>query len=229
VHLKSKCWDAVAGRAIDPAKLIGVLAIKPYTNATTVCQFTDICNYFSTYIKDYADISEPLVCLMRKDVPFIWTKLWANTFELLKLLLTTAPVLTIADLRRPFHVHTDASAFALGAVFPQENLSCRGEFKPIWYASHLLLSAEKNYTTTEQECLAVVWARKKFRYYLEGNEWTCATDHMALIKQSQEDSRYLFQPRPVCYDHTRLFTSRCVETSPICRHLVCIHHEPITV
>jgi hypothetical protein len=118
---------------------------------------------------------------MRKEVPFVWTKLCADTFELLKLLLTTAPVLAIADPRRPFHVHTDASGFALGAVLLQEDLSCAGQFKPIWYASRLLLSAEKNYTTTEQECLAVVWARKKFRYYLEGNEWTCATDHMALI------------------------------------------------
>ena len=175
------CIVSEKGRRIDPAKLEGVLSIKSCTNATAVRQFTGICNYFSTYIKDYADISEPLVRLMRKDVDFEWTKLCEDSFQLLKILLTQAPVLAIPDPKRPFHVHTDASAYALGAVLLQEDLTLPGQLKPIWYASRILLSAEKNYTTTEQEGLAVVWARKKFRYYLEGNQWTCATDHMALI------------------------------------------------
>ena len=175
------CIVSEKGRRIDPAKLEGVLSIKSCTNATAVRQFTGICNYFSTYIKDYADISEPLVRLMRKDVDFVWTKLCEDSFQLLKILLTQAPVLAIPDPKRPFHVHTDASAYALGAVLLQEDLTLPGQLKPIWYASRILLSAEKNYTTTEQEGLAVVWARKKFRYYLEGNQWTCATDHMALI------------------------------------------------
>lgn len=61
-----------------------------------------------------------------------------------------------------FILRTDASKYALGAVLMQgEN----EEDKPIVYVSRLLLPAERNYSTTEREALAVVWALQKFRGY----------------------------------------------------------------
>ncbi|GFU70442.1 retrovirus-related Pol polyprotein from transposon 297 [Trichonephila clavipes] len=70
-----------------------------------------------------------------------------------------------------------ASNYALGAVLLQGEGS---DEHPIEYASRLLTPAERNYSTTEREALAVVWALKKFRGYIEGTEITVASDHQPL-------------------------------------------------
>ena len=71
----------------------------------------------------------------------------------------------------------DASDYAIGAVLGQ-----RKDKKPyvIYYASRTLNSAQMNYTTTEKELLAVVFALDKFRSYLIGVPIVVFTDHVAL-------------------------------------------------
>ncbi|GBM56030.1 Retrovirus-related Pol polyprotein from transposon 17.6 [Araneus ventricosus] len=54
------------------------------------------------------------------------------------------------------------------------------EEHPIEYASRLLNPGERNYSTTEREALAVVWALNKFRGYVEGSKITVASDHQPL-------------------------------------------------
>ncbi|GFU66029.1 retrovirus-related Pol polyprotein from transposon 17.6 [Trichonephila clavipes] len=69
------------------------------------------------------------------------------------------------------------------AIMPFGAVLLQGEGSdehPIEYASRLLTPAERNYSTTEREALAVVWALKKFRGYIEGTEITVASDHQPL-------------------------------------------------
>ena len=77
----------------------------------------------------------------------------------------------------PFEVMCDASDLAVGAVVGQ-----RAEGKPyvVYYASKTLNEAQRNYTTTEKELLAVVYALDKFRAYLIGVDIIIFTDHSAL-------------------------------------------------
>ncbi|GFS58116.1 retrovirus-related Pol polyprotein from transposon 297 [Trichonephila clavipes] len=83
------------------------------------------------------------------------------------------PFGTYRYLRMP----NDASNYALGAVLLQGEGS---DEHPIEYASRLLTPAERNYSTTEREALAVFWALKKFHGYIEGTEKTVASDHKPL-------------------------------------------------
>ena len=87
-----------------------------------------------------------------------------EAFEKIKKLFTSVPILTCPDFSRPFQLETDASDTGLGAVLTQ---AIDGIDHVIAYASRNLNSAESRYSASEKECLAVVWAIRKFRLYLE--------------------------------------------------------------
>ena len=71
----------------------------------------------------------------------------------------------------------DASDYVIGAVLRQKKERI---FKVIHYASRTLNDAQPNYTTTEKEMLAIVFAFDKFRLYLIGNKVIVHTDHSAI-------------------------------------------------
>nr|GEX45429.1 reverse transcriptase domain-containing protein [Tanacetum cinerariifolium] len=77
----------------------------------------------------------------------------------------------------PFKLMCDASDFAVGAVLGQR---IKKHFRPIHYSSKTMTEAESNYTTTEKEMLAVIYAFEKFRSYLIMNKNIVYTDHSAL-------------------------------------------------
>ena len=91
--------------------------------------------------------------------------------------LVSAPILQPPDWSQPFEIMCDASDYAVGAILGQ-----RKDKKPvaICYASKVLDPAQINYTTTEKELLAVVYALEKFRSYLVGAKIIVYTDHAAL-------------------------------------------------
>ncbi|GJW84406.1 reverse transcriptase domain-containing protein [Tanacetum coccineum] len=100
-----------------------------------------------------------------------------KAFNILKEKLTTAPIIISPDWNFPFELMCDASDFAVGAVFRQR---IDGKFKPIFYASKTLNNAQENYTTTENELLAVTFAFDKFRPYLVLSMTIVYTDHSTL-------------------------------------------------
>ncbi|KAH9698291.1 hypothetical protein KPL71_023958 [Citrus sinensis] len=101
----------------------------------------------------------------RKDhfpLPFIdksWTDLLENNWTL------------------PFELMCDASDHSVGAVLGQRKDKV---FHSIYYASKTFTPTQINYTTTEKELLAVVFAFDKFRAYLVGTKVTVYTDHVAI-------------------------------------------------
>ncbi|CAB0042118.1 unnamed protein product [Trichogramma brassicae] len=133
--------------------------------------------WYSRFIKNEAEIKVPLARLLRKDTPFVWGSDQEQAFATLKQSLSEAPVLVRPDFDKEFAIQTDASDYAIGAVLTQERED--GEH-PVYYISRVLTSAERNYTVTEKECLAVLWAIEKFRPYVEGYHFRVVTDHRAL-------------------------------------------------
>nr|GEY71206.1 reverse transcriptase domain-containing protein [Tanacetum cinerariifolium] len=127
--------------------------------------------------KDFSKISRPMNHLLKKNTPFIFSEDCIKAFQTLKKKLTEAPILIAPNWNLPFELMCDANDFAIGAVLGQLH---EKHFRPIHYASKMMTDAKSNYTTTEKEMLAVVYAFKKFRSYLIMNTSIVHTDHSAL-------------------------------------------------
>nr|GEU63079.1 reverse transcriptase domain-containing protein [Tanacetum cinerariifolium] len=115
--------------------------------------------------------------LLEKDTSFIFSKECVEAFKTLERKLTEAHILIAPDWDMPFELMCDARDFVIGVILGQRQDK---HFRPIHYASKTMTKAESNYTTTEKEILAVVYAFEKFRSYLIMNKSIVYTDHSAL-------------------------------------------------
>jgi hypothetical protein len=162
----------------DPAKVRVLAELKPPQDLNELRAFLGLVGWFRPVINGLSTIAEPLTALTRKDVPFSWSQPCQRAFEALRTVLTKEPtVLSYPDPNLPFIVTTDASNVGLGAMLSQVT---EGIERPVAFVSRTLTPAEKNYSTTEREALAVIWAIKKWRSYLYLTEFQVRTDHRAL-------------------------------------------------
>ena len=159
---------------MDPAKVQAIQDWEPPTNVHGVCSFVGLATYFRKFIESFSRVVAALANLTKKETSFVWNEKCQKAFEDVKHALTHAPVLALPNFLHPFVVECDASIEGIGAVLLQNN-------RPLAYESRRLIPAEVNYTTGEQELLAVVHACKTWRCYLEGSHFTVVTDHNPLV------------------------------------------------
>lgn len=165
------------GIKADPEKISSITNRAEPKNLKQLISFLQTASWYRRFIENFADIARPLTNLTKKKVTWQWNIEQQKAYETLKTALTTSPVLKQADYESPFTIKTDASNYAIGAALiqgegPQEH--------PIEYASRLLTAPERNYTVTEKEALAIVWAISRFRGYIEGSKFLTITDHQPL-------------------------------------------------
>ena len=151
---------------------------------TQLKSFLGACNVYRRFVKGYAKIASPLSDMLRKDAARDWdnpTEEQSRAFEELKARLTSPPILALPKPGRPIMVDTDASAYAVGAVLlQQQDEDDLTSWATIGYWSKTLTKEQRNYSATERECYAVVWAVLTLRSYLEGAKFLVRTDHNAL-------------------------------------------------
>ncbi|CAN6677839.1 unnamed protein product [Malus baccata var. baccata] len=165
------------GIEVDKSKIDLVRHLPSPTSVREVRSFLGHAGFYRRFIKDFSKVAQPICRLLQKDVTFEFDEACTASFNQLKELLTTAPIIVPPDWSLPFELMCDASNYALGAVLGQ-----RKDKRPhvIYYASWMLNDAQLNYSTTEKELLAVVFALDKFRSYLIGTKVFVFTDHAAL-------------------------------------------------
>ena len=161
------------------AKKIEVITKYPTpTTITEVRGFLGMTSYYRKFIKNFAEIAEPLHCLLRKEKIYVWNAEAEIAFCRLKTALSQSPVLDYPRWNKEFLVYCDASNVAIGVAVHQKDE--REVERPIAFGSRRLTKAEQNYSTTEKEFLAIIFGLKKFRYMLLGQEVIIRSDHRPL-------------------------------------------------
>nr|GEX50347.1 hypothetical protein [Tanacetum cinerariifolium] len=140
------------GIEFDKAKVEVIAKLPHPTTVKGICSFLGHVSFYRRFIQDFSKIAQPMTRLLEKDTPFFFSKECVEAFQTLKRELTKAPILIALDWDLPFELMCDARDFAI----------------------------ESNYTTTEKEMLAVVYAFEKFQSYLIMNKSIVYTDHSTL-------------------------------------------------
>ena len=165
------------GLEVDKAKIEVIQNLPLVGTVRDLRSFLGHVDFLERFIQYYAKVSKPLTTVLCKDKNFIIDEEGKRAFTMLKQSLIEEPILQCPNWDLPFEIMCNTSDYAVGAVYGQWL-----DKKPtvICYASKTLIEAQINYTTTEKELLAVVYALEKFQPYILGSKIIIYTDHAAL-------------------------------------------------
>ena len=162
------------GLEVDQAKFSIIRNLMPPTTINGIRSFLGHAGFYRKFIIDFSKIAKPLCRLLEKDTKFYFDESCQKAFEEIKFRLVEAPIMAKPDWNREFEIMCDASDFAMGAVLGQK------DEKAIYYARKIFNEAQENYSTTEKEILAIVFACENFRPYILGSHVVIHTDHAAI-------------------------------------------------
>jgi len=164
------------GIKVDSSKVEVISKLSMPNCQQDVRSFLSFTGYYRRFIENFTKIASPLFKFLSKDCEFNWDSECQVAFETLKKRISEAPILKGPNWKLPFHISTDASDSALGAVLGQKYLTPYA----IYYTSKNLTPVELNYIVTKKEFLAIVHAINKFIKYITSYEIFVHTDHSAI-------------------------------------------------
>ena len=185
----------------NPQKLNAVRNWERPKTVTQVGSFTAFCNYYGKFVKNFPEVAKPLYALTSKAVKFTWNEEHKEAFQLLKMRLVQAPILSFPNFCYPFVLDTDASETALGAVLSQV---IEGEERPVAFESRVLTKTDVNYATTKREAPGIVQAIQWFRPYIYGTQCIVRQDHANLqwlFRQKADGMTFRMIPKMQEYDY----------------------------
>ena len=163
---------------VDQAKVSIIKTLLPPTTVKGIRSFLGHAGFYKRFIRDFSKIARPLCRLLEKDAKFNFDESCQYSFEEIKSRLVEAPIMTKPDWNKEFEIMCDASDYAMGAVLGQKDDKM---FRAIYYFRKTFNEAQENYSTTEKEMLAMVFACEKFRPFILGSHVIIHTDY-AVIK-----------------------------------------------
>ena len=162
------------------AKVQAIAEFPVPTDKKQLMRFLGMAGYYRKFCSNFSSISAPLTNLLKRNTKFVWSTICQESFEQIKAMLQSSPVLLAPDFSKPFKLAVDASDVGIGGVLLQEDSS--GVDHPVCYFSKKLNKHQKNYSTIEKECLALVLALQHFDVYVSSSyvPLVVFTDHNPL-------------------------------------------------
>ena len=162
------------GLKVDPEKVNAIVNMPAPTDVQSVRRFLGLVQYVAKFIPNMADLTAPLRELTKNDVAWHWDKPQKDSFDRLKQVLSSTPVLKFYNLQEDVTISVDPSSKGLGAVLLQNQ-------QPVAFASRALTETQSRYAQIEREMLAVLYGCEKFHHYIYGRTVTIETDHKPLL------------------------------------------------
>ena len=156
-HAHVEFLGHVVGRGLVSPVMAKVEAIANFpvpTDQRQLLCFLGMAGYYRKFCHNFSTIAEPLTALLKKGTKFVWSSACQNSFEKIRLILLSKPVLMAPDFWKPFKLFVDASDVGIGAVLIQED--SQGVDRPVCYYSQKLNGHQRNYSTSEKETLALL-------------------------------------------------------------------------
>lgn len=169
---------STTGITTDKEKISAIMNFPRPRNHKQLKSFLGLTNYYNRFSSKYADTTQPLLQLLKKDRKFKWTTELEQQFHNVKHLFVESVVLQYPDCNKQYYLQTDASKYALGGHLFQYDDD--NNIAAIAFTSRTFKGAESNYHTTEKELLSIIHCLNKFRMYLIGTRFTILTDNKAL-------------------------------------------------
>jgi len=164
----------------DPQRLGAIAEIPRPTTKRELRRLLGAVGYYREYIPQFAEVAKPLTDLTNKRFSnfILWREEHERAFLTLQQKLCSPPVLALPDIGRPYHLHTDASGYAVAAALGQMH---EGKTeKPIAFASQKLSGSQLSWPIIEKEAYAIIWALNRFRDIIFGAHVTIFCDHNPL-------------------------------------------------
>ena len=139
---------------MDLVKVAGVRDWPTPQNMTQVQSFVGFVNFYQCFIQDFLHVAKPLHQLTKKGEEWQWVKEEQGSFEELKCLITSTPILVQLNQDMAFRLETNASGYATGVFLSQ--LCNDGKWHPVGFTSKGLDSAKRNYEVHDKELLLVI-------------------------------------------------------------------------
>ena len=156
-----------------PEKIRAVQEMQPSQNTKELKSFLGFIQYLAKFMPNMASESAPLRELLEKQVAWHWDQEQETSFQKLKQMVSSTPVLGYYDPSKPLTLSVDASSKGLGAVLFQDE-------KPLAYASRALSPAHQHYAQIEKETLAIVYGAQKLHQFIYGKPTVVESDHKPL-------------------------------------------------
>ena len=172
----------VGGGQIKPrqAKIETIMNFPVPCNKRDIQRFFGMAGYYTKFCLNFADVVYPLTNLLGKNAKFVWSPECQTSFDNVKAILVSSPVLSIPDYEKDFVLTVDASDRGAGAVLQQEGHD--GLLHPVSYYSKKFNKHERNYSTIEKEALSLVLALSHYDVYLSAaRNIKVYTDHNPLV------------------------------------------------
>ncbi|XP_048745965.2 uncharacterized protein K02A2.6-like [Ostrea edulis] len=162
------------GLKVDPLKIKAITEMPRPKCKADIQRLLGMVNFVQKFAPNLSEITAPLRDLLKAESEFVWDNaVHGKTFDELKKLLSTSPILRFFDPNLPTTVQCDASERGLGACLIQNE-------QPVAYASRALTPTEVNYAQIEKELLAVLFAMERFEHYTLGRKVKVESDHKPL-------------------------------------------------
>ena len=184
----------------DKSKLKVIIDWPRPETKKEVRSFAGFCNFYKKLCRNFAGVMVPLFDLLKDEVPHNLGETWGSAqdaaFADMKKLMTSPPVIHMANPEWQYVVHVDASEKAVGAVLSQTDPNTNYNYV-VEYYSKKLGDAQKNYAPGKLELLAIIVSLEHWKHYLKGAKQPVIlyTDHRPLvyIRTTKNPSRMLMR------------------------------------